>query len=147
MAQFIAFQVIRFNAFRDALELELCQLEDLGYRGYLFTWTNKKLGDANTKIWLDRAVATKEWIEKFQMSTVVHLPPHASDHLPITIQVQRFNHKRQRINRWFKFEENWLLWDDCKAVIQEVWNMVGSRETGLASGKEKISACGVDLKA
>lgn len=25
--------------------------------------------------------------------------------------------------------------------------MVGSRETGLASAKEKISACGVDLKA
>ena len=51
------------------------------------------------------------------------------------------------MDRWFKFEENWLLWDDYEAVIQEAWSMAGSRETGLASVKEKISACGADLKA
>lgn len=39
-------QSARVDAFRDALEL--CQLEDLGYRGYPFTWSNKRLGDANT---------------------------------------------------------------------------------------------------
>ena len=32
-------------------------------------------------------------------------------------------------------------------VVQEALNMVGSRESGLAAIKEKISACGVDLKA
>jgi len=40
-------------------------LEDLGYKGYLYTWTNKRLWDANTKMRLDRALATKGWIEKF----------------------------------------------------------------------------------
>lgn len=33
-------QTTQINAFRDALELY--QLEDLGYRGYPFTWTKKK---------------------------------------------------------------------------------------------------------
>ena len=81
------------------------------------------------------------------MSTIVHLPPHASDHLPIIVQVQTFSHKQQRFYRCFKFEENWLLWDDCEVVVQEALNMVGSREFGLVAIKEKINACGVDLKA
>ena len=77
----------------------------------------------------------------------MHLPPHASDHLPIIVQVQTFSHKQQRFYRCFKFEENWLLWDDCEVVVQEALNMVGSRESGLTAIKEKIIACGVDLKA
>ena len=76
-------QATQVDAFRDALEL--CQLEDLGYRGYPFTWSNKRSGDANTKIRLDRAIATKEWREKYQLSTVTHLYSHALDHLPIVL--------------------------------------------------------------
>ena len=95
------------DAFRDALEL--CQLEDLGYRGYPFTWSNKRLADANTKICLDRAVATKEWREKYQLSTVTHLYSHASDHLPIVLQIQSYHKQRQRREMSFKFEESWLM--------------------------------------
>jgi len=38
----------QIDAFRQALDI--CQLEDLGYKGYPFTWTNKRPGDANTKL-------------------------------------------------------------------------------------------------
>ena len=78
----------QINEFREALES--CQLEELGYKEYPFTWTNKRPGDANTKLRLDRAMATKGWIEKFQFSNVVHLLPYASNHLLIAIQVQKF---------------------------------------------------------
>ena len=71
------------------------------------------------KMQLDRAIASKGWREKFQMSTVVHLPPHALDHIPITVQIQTFSHKYQRFDRCFKFEENWLLWADYETVVQE----------------------------
>jgi len=47
------------DAFRSALES--CNLKDLGYRGYTYTLTNKRPSDANTKLRLDRAVATMEW--------------------------------------------------------------------------------------
>ena len=50
-------QSSQINEFQEALEL--CQLEDLGYKGYPYTWTSKRPGDANTKMWLDRAVASK----------------------------------------------------------------------------------------
>ena len=49
----------QINEFRDALDF--CQLEDLGYRGYPSTWTNKRPGDANTKMRLDKAIALKGW--------------------------------------------------------------------------------------
>ena len=56
-------QMSQIDAFREGLDS--CQLEDLGYRGYPYTWNNKRLGDANTKMRLDRAVATKPWRDKF----------------------------------------------------------------------------------
>ena len=134
----------QIDAFRQALDI--CQLEDLGYKGYPFTWTNKRPSDANTKLRLDRVMATKGWIDNFPISNVVHLLPHASDHIPITIHVQKFRKKNRRADRGFKFEESWLLWDDCKAQIQQAWNLSGNGEKGLAAIHAKIRACGDDLK-
>ena len=135
----------QINEFREALES--CQLEDLGYKGYLFTWTNKRPSDANTKLRLNRVVAMKGWIEKFQVSNVVHLLPHASDHLPIAIQVQNFRQKHRRAKRGFKFEECWLLWDDYETWVQQAWSLAGSGASGLADVHAKIRACGDELKA
>ena len=84
----------QIDAFQEVLEV--CQLEDLGYKGYPFTWTNKRPGDANTKLRFDRVVATKGWIDNFPVNNVVHLFPHASNHIPIIIQVQKFRKKNRR---------------------------------------------------
>nr|XP_023871124.1 uncharacterized protein LOC111983700 [Quercus suber]XP_023871125.1 uncharacterized protein LOC111983701 [Quercus suber] len=133
------------DAFRNVLDS--CSLEDLGYGGYTYMWSNKRPGDANTKLRLDRAVATMEWRTKFSITTVSHLPPHASDHLPILVHVksvQRFQHK---FKKGFKFEEAWLMWEDCGEVVKDAWDMVGGGELGLASIKEKIKFCGEKLQA
>ncbi|KAK9991581.1 hypothetical protein SO802_026566 [Lithocarpus litseifolius] len=129
------------DAFRAALES--CQLMDLGYKGYPFTWNNRRPGEANTKIRLDRAVANKDWIGKFQMSKVLHLSTHASDHLSILLQVQSF--VPQRRERGFKFEESWLLKEDCEAKVKEAWNSELVVEQGLASTLKKIQVCGSKL--
>ena len=76
------------EAFREALDC--CHLQDLGFFGYPYTWSNKRPREANSKIRLDRGVANKEWMEKFQMSKLIHLPTHASDHLPIMLHVQTY---------------------------------------------------------
>jgi len=82
------------KAFREALDC--CHLQDLGFLGYPYTWSNNRPGEANTKIRLDRGVANKEWTEKFQMSKIIHLPTHASNDLPIMIHVQTYVHSRQK---------------------------------------------------
>lgn len=56
-------QICQVNAFWGVLDL--CWLDKLGFRGNLFTWSNKWPRDANMKVRLDRAMATKEWREKY----------------------------------------------------------------------------------
>ena len=70
----------QMNAFCEVLEH--CHLEDLGFRGYKYTWNNKRPGEANTRVCLDRATTTVDWRVKFSLSTVYHLSSHASDHYP-----------------------------------------------------------------
>ena len=48
-------QSSQMEAFHEALEH--CHLEDLGFRGYKYTWNNKRLGEANTGVRLDMATA------------------------------------------------------------------------------------------
>ena len=127
--------------------MDLCQLENLGFSGYPLTWNNRRPGDANTKVRLDRAVTTKEWREKFQLSLVTHLSSHASDHLPIILQTKSFALNRFRKDRKFKFEESWFMLDDCEAVIRAAWDWVGHEAIGLSLIKEKIETCGADLFA
>ena len=88
--------------------LEDCHLIDLGFQGYKFTWNNKQLGAANTRERLDRGFANKEWLDIFSVSIVSHKFSYASDHMPIIAQ-------------GFKFEEQWLLDEDCGNVVEEAW--------------------------
>ena len=105
----------QLDAFREALEL--CQLADLGFIGYPYTWNNRRLGAANTRERLDRAVANEAWKLKFPEATVMHIISHASDHLPLILQNHVAPRRQARKESGFKFEEAWLLWDDCTKVV------------------------------
>ena len=137
-------QMSQIDSFREALES--CQLEDLSYKGYPYTWNNKRPRDANTKMWLDRVISIKPWRDKFQLSTVNHLFPHASDHLPIVLQTKHYGRNGPRAKSGFKFEEKWLLWEDCETVIK-AWSVDMGGMHGMARLKQKIEACGADLRA
>ena len=91
----------------------------LGFNEHKFTWTNRRLESAHTKQQLDRAVANKDWIEKFPTSSISHMLSHASDHIPILLRTMNDKQLRGRGASGFKFEESWLLWDDCEEAVLE----------------------------
>ena len=86
--------------------LEENGLADLGYHGFPFTWTNRRPGDVNTRLRLDRVVANIKWKSKFSDCLVTHLGTHASDHLLLLMQTKMNKVLRGRGARSFKFEEN-----------------------------------------
>ena len=91
---------------------------------------------------MDKGVANEDWRVKFQMSTITHLSTHASDHLPIMLQVQSFQQQRQRRGKAFKFEEAWLLSNECKEAVKKAWGKYGGGSYKLLSIKNKIQVYG-----
>ena len=47
----------------------------------------------------------------------------------------------------FKFEECWLLWDDCEEAVGGAWNKGAQGSLGLSGLRDQIQSCGVDLYA
>ncbi|XP_030939515.1 uncharacterized protein LOC115964320 [Quercus lobata] len=88
-----------------------------------------------------------DWRARFPHSSVTHLPPHASDHLPILLQIQGRKKLRQKGHRGFKFEEAWLLSDECEGVIKTAWEKGSTDGSGLGLAKQKTAACAVELQA
>jgi hypothetical protein len=75
----------RMMKFRDCLAD--CRLMDLGYKGYPFTWSNRRTGEANVQARLDRATGSAELLQLFPCTTVQHIPTEETDHLALLIHV------------------------------------------------------------
>jgi hypothetical protein len=58
-------------AFRDTLQM--CGLVDLGFMGVPFTYYNKRQGNRNVKVRLDRAVADNNWKNLYSDYEVKHI--------------------------------------------------------------------------
>lgn len=74
----------QMQAFRDCLEI--CGLADLGFSGVAHTYDNKRSGEGNVKVRLDRAVASPSWRNSFEYPTVWHLVLPASDHVALHVR-------------------------------------------------------------
>ncbi|KAK3218312.1 hypothetical protein Dsin_012282 [Dipteronia sinensis] len=71
--------------FRKALNY--CGLEDLGFLGPQFTWSNRRNDNQLIQEWLDRGVSTFNWNQMFPFSSVKHLDLWPSDHRSLLIEV------------------------------------------------------------
>ena len=102
----------------------------MGFQGYKFTWNNKRPGAANTRERLDRAIVNCKWKDKFLASTLTHGFSHASYHVPIFLQTSTDRDFKGGGPRGFRFEESWLMWDDCEGVVMDSWSIWVGRLSG-----------------
>lgn len=93
---------------------------DLGFVGSKYTWENKQEVQMLIKERLDRAMASKEWVDSFQQASVRHINMEASDHCPILFQMDNHQKHRRRPLRFFKA---WTSNKTSCEVIQRAWNL------------------------
>ncbi|KAG8650693.1 hypothetical protein MANES_07G062580v8, partial [Manihot esculenta] len=62
-------------------------LTDLGFRGPIFTWNNRRDGSLNIQERLDRSLASINWIHLYPSVAVEHLEDRGSDHRPLLVNI------------------------------------------------------------
>ena len=131
----------QMDEFREAIHH--CRFKDLGYCGPEFTWCNMQEDESRLYLRLDRALATPEWVDHYKNIKVYHLVESTSDHCALLISddivVQKHPNRRR-----FQFEAMWARREECKNIIQEVWD--GSQELNSPSGiAARLSHCAENL--
>jgi hypothetical protein len=61
----------------------------MGFFGTPWTYDNRKMGNRNVKVRLDRGVASQPWLNCFGDASVTHLISPCSDHCPLLLSVQQ----------------------------------------------------------
>ncbi|CAM8905994.1 unnamed protein product [Rhodiola kirilowii] len=105
--------------------LDDCDLVDLGFVGYPFTYSNRRKGDAEVRARLDRAVATVDWRRLFPRVSVRHVQLHASDHQLLVLDTE--NKCIMRKQRLFRFEVMWFDHPDFAGMMNEFWDKTEDR--------------------
>ncbi|CAM8940407.1 unnamed protein product [Rhodiola kirilowii] len=129
----------QMNSFRTVLDE--CNLSDLGYVGYPFTFSNHRMGEAEVKVRLDRAVANAVWRQVFPSSVVSHMHLYVSDHQLIMLDTERKIITRKK--RFFRFEAMWLEHPKFAEAMESFWNTIDNNNQGWM---DKLRSCKNFLK-
>jgi hypothetical protein len=111
----------QMSAFRDCLED--CELSDLGFKGYPFTWNNKQEGVDNVQCRLDRATVTAPFLDLFPLTSMEHIATEETGHMVLLIKVCYAEATRQPLSsRGFMFKEMWLkTGNDSECMGEKRW--------------------------
>jgi hypothetical protein len=103
--------------------LTLCGLQDLGFEGDIFTWTNRNQGDQFIKARLDRFLANNEWITCFPKYSNHHLLRYKSDHSPIMLDFAAYaTASLTRNPRPVRYEQVWTRDNQHTQIVKNYWN-------------------------
>ncbi|XP_062158001.1 uncharacterized protein LOC133865598 [Alnus glutinosa] len=126
----------QMRAFRATLSD--CLLNDLGFRGSKFSWSNNRYSREFVKERLDRVLATVGWCAKFPEVEVQVMASCSSNHRPLWVS---FTSPPIRIPRIFRFEASWNVSEDCAEVIKKAWSEVGGTGSPMQDILQKLRQC------
>lgn len=104
--------------------MDFCKLEDLGFIGHPFTWSNNRGGNENLQERLDRFVATNAWKERPGLGGLLYAISRSGSRIiyrwfVVSIKERVGSMEIKRRKKLYRFEEMWLRDEKCIEVIIE----------------------------
>lgn len=131
--------------FRDCLAD--CGLVDLGFWGYPYTWDNKREGDENVQVRLDRGACNDGFLEMFPDTSLEHIVIEESDHEALLIRALETAPVRgQQGEKLFHYEEAWTRHEVYDMMIAEAWDAANTGDQGLAATWQKLGRMIVSMQ-
>ena len=59
---------------------------------------------------------------------------------------QKFEKNSRQGRRGFKFEESWLLWEECETIVKEAWTLEHNGGHGLEVSSRKFRTVGINYE-
>ena len=127
----------QMQAFRDAIND--CNLLDMGYHCFPFTWCNNRDPPHTTSVRLDRCLANMEWLQRNPLALMEHIDAANSDHkcMLMAWEPRTTSHVQRKP---FHFEEVWNSDEGCENTIKESWES-GVEETTMFKVANKLKQC------
>ncbi|KAJ1399071.1 Protein kinase domain [Sesbania bispinosa] len=100
--------------------IQECGLQDMGFDGADFTWSNRSSGANLIQARLDRALMTRGWQELFPGAKTTHLIRHQSDHSPLLIDCSPKAPRRRKLERITRLEELWTTNQDFMNQLEDL---------------------------
>ncbi|KAL9673790.1 hypothetical protein QQ045_030052 [Rhodiola kirilowii] len=72
-----------------------CSLKDIGYSGPSFTFLNRRKGEEETRIRLDRVLANEGWMRNYLKAKVLNGWELHSDHRPVILSLEEREVKKR----------------------------------------------------
>ncbi|XP_045822486.1 uncharacterized protein LOC123915416 [Trifolium pratense] len=103
--------------------LTFCDLQDLGYKGDVFTWSNKQQNQHLIKARLDRFLANSAWKTSFPTHCNSHLLRYKSDHMPILLvfNTTAGQTTRPKGPRPIRYEQIWTRDPQHHQIVKDTW--------------------------
>ncbi|GAA0158400.1 hypothetical protein LIER_15442 [Lithospermum erythrorhizon] len=90
-----------------------CRLEDAGYKGLSFSWTNGRVSKR-----LDRVLLNHSYGELFPLVKVTQLAKTGSDHAPLLVESRR---PKEGKGGFFRFQKMWFRHEGFIKAVEENW--------------------------
>lgn len=116
-----------------------CNLVDMDFVGYSYTWEKSKGTTAWVELCLDRALVTQQWLDIHKEATLFNLEVTTSDHTPILLVLNK-GIANTNVKR-FRFENAWLREPMCKDIVMHCWDSNKNSEFS-----HKLQVCQAQLE-